>query len=294
MKNRHSLSSFHQNVLKENEIHVNRPRKQLLAFGWYGGKYSHLDWLLPLLPPASHYCEPFGGSAAVLLNRPPAPIETYNDLDQEVVNFFRVLRTKRKRLIEAIALTPYSRAEFIQAVMPASKPLSHLERARRFYIRARQARIGLAQTARPSNWAYCRKAGRARMSGTVSRWLHSPVGLEHVAARLLRVQLECKDALDVIARYDNPDTLFYCDPPYPAMSRKNRKVYKFELDDEYHKRLADRLHNIQGKAALSGYSCPLLDQLYADWRHVEAPPRWSHAAQGLRQEVVWMNYPLFE
>src|SRR5437763_7567247 len=83
-----------------------------LAFGWYGGKFSHLDWLLPLLPACHHYCEPFAGSAAILLNRPPSPVETYNDLDGEVVNFFRVLRTEKDKLIEAIALTPFSREEF--------------------------------------------------------------------------------------------------------------------------------------------------------------------------------------
>src|SRR5690349_13816334 len=76
--------------------------KKLIPFGWYGGKFSHLGWLLPLLPPAHHYCEPFGGSAAVLLNRESSPVETYNDLDGEVVNFFRVLRSQKQALVEAI------------------------------------------------------------------------------------------------------------------------------------------------------------------------------------------------
>jgi DNA adenine methylase len=83
----------------------------LIAFGWYGGKYSHLDWLLPLLPTCHHYCEPFGGSAAVLLNRQPSPVETYNDIDGEIVNFFTVLREQKEALIEAIGLTPFSREE---------------------------------------------------------------------------------------------------------------------------------------------------------------------------------------
>ena len=87
-------------------------KKKLIAFGWYGGKFSHLEWLLPLLPPCHHYCEPFAGSAAVLLNRAPSPIETYNDLDGEVANFFRVLRNEKDRLIEMIGLTPFSREEF--------------------------------------------------------------------------------------------------------------------------------------------------------------------------------------
>ena len=81
-------------------------RKKLIPFGWYGGKFSHLDWLRPLLPDCHHYCEPFAGSGAVLLNREPSPVETYNDLDGEVVNFFQVLREMKDRLIEAIGLTP--------------------------------------------------------------------------------------------------------------------------------------------------------------------------------------------
>jgi DNA adenine methylase len=62
---------------------------KLIAFGWYGGKFNHLDWLLRLLPQTKHFCEPFGGSAAVLINRKHSPIETYNDIDGEVVNFAR-------------------------------------------------------------------------------------------------------------------------------------------------------------------------------------------------------------
>src|ERR1700677_4645130 len=80
---------------------------KVIPFGWYGGKYSHLDWLLPLLPKCHHYCEPYAGSGAVLLNRKPSPVETYNDLDGEVVSFFRVLRDEGDKLIKAIGLTPF-------------------------------------------------------------------------------------------------------------------------------------------------------------------------------------------
>src|ERR1017187_11031879 len=95
---------------------ISRLRGQkLIAFGWYGGKFSHLEWLLPLLPKCHHYCEPFAGSAAILLNRGTSPVETYNDLDGEVCNFFRVLRDDKDRLVEAIGLTPFSREEFVLA-----------------------------------------------------------------------------------------------------------------------------------------------------------------------------------
>src|SRR5690606_31014690 len=95
-----------------------------IAFGWYGGKYSHIDWLLPLLPETQHYCEPFGGSAAVLVNRKPSPVETYNDIDGELVNFFRVLREDKDKLLEVIGLTPFSREEFELAIQEPTKGLS--------------------------------------------------------------------------------------------------------------------------------------------------------------------------
>src|SRR5437762_6850111 len=110
----------------------NGGKGKLIAFGWYGGKYSHLNWLLPLLPKTIHYCEPFGGSAAVLINREPSPVETYNDIHGEVVNFFRVLRKHGDELTKAIGLTPFSRAEFEAAIATPAEHTSELERARRF------------------------------------------------------------------------------------------------------------------------------------------------------------------
>src|SRR6266700_1427769 len=162
---------------------------KLIAFGWYGGKFSHLGWLLPLLPKTRHFCEPFAGSAAVLLNREPSPVETYNDIDGELVNFFRVLRDQKDALIEAIGLTPFSREELAIACS-GPEGLSELERARRFFVRARQVRTGLAQTASPGRWAHCKLTSRAGMAGAVSRWLGSVEDLPLIAQRLLRVQVE--------------------------------------------------------------------------------------------------------
>jgi DNA adenine methylase len=178
-------------------------RKKLIPFGWYGGKFSHLDWLLPLLPDCHHYCEPFAGSGAVLLNRDASPVETYNDLDGEVVNFFRVLRDEKESLVEAIGLTPFAREEFSIAC-EVSPDLTALERARRFFIRARQVRTGLAQTATIGRWANCKNTSRAGMSGVISRWLGSVKDLPDVAERLLRVQIENRPATNVIRLYDSP------------------------------------------------------------------------------------------
>lgn len=265
-------------------------RKRRIAFGWYGGKFSHLDWLLSLLPYTHHYCEPFGGSAAVLLNREPSPVETYNDIDGEVVTFFRVLRNQKDALIEAIGLTPFSREELTMAVSQPTKGLSDLERARRFFVRARQARTGLAQRASSGRWATCRNTSRAGMSGAVSRWLGSVESLPEITERLLRVQIENRPALDVIRQYDSEKTLFYCDPPYPHESRGDKNAYKYEMSEKEHEELAGILMKVKGLVAVSGYHCRLMDELYKGWRCVEAPIKICHSVKEARQEVLWMNY----
>lgn len=269
---------------------VRRRGKKLIAFGWYGGKFSHLDWLLPLLPQTHHYCEPFAGSAAVLLNRDPSPVETYNDVDGEVTNFFRVLREQKGQLIEAIGLTPFSREEFYVAVNTDGEKITKLERARRFFVRARQTRTGLAQTASLGRWANCKNTSRSGMAGVVSRWLGSVHGLPDVAERLLRVQIENRPAVDVINLYDDPGTLFYCDPPYVHSSRGDSKAYGFEMDDKAHAELAKVLLKRRGKVAISGYRCDLMDTLYAAWNRFDAPAKNCHSTKALRSEALWMNY----
>lgn len=266
-------------------------RKKLIPFGWYGGKFSHLDWLLPLLPQCHHYCEPFAGSGAVLLNRDPSPVETFNDLDGEVVNFFRVLREQKDRLVEAIGLTPFAREEFCIAC-ETSPDLAPLERARRFYVRARQVRTGLAQTASIGRWANCKNTSRAGMSGVISRWLGAVVDLPDIAERLLRVQIENRPAVDLIRLYDSPGTLFYCDPPYVHSTRGDSKAYGFELTDQAHEDLAQVLNAARGMVALSNYQADLLDRLYParKWHKTVAPARTVHSTKGKRVEVLWTNY----
>ncbi len=262
---------------------------KLIAFGWYGGKYSHLDWLLPLLPTATHFCDVFGGSAAVLINREPSPVETYNDIDGEVVNFFRVLRHQKEALSEAIGLTPFSREELALACS-LEVGLTDLERARRFFVRARQVRTGLAQTASAGRWAHCVLTSRAGMAGAVSRWLGSIEDLSLIAQRLLRVQIENAPAIEVIRRYDSPETLFYCDPPYVHSSRGDSRAYGFEMTDDDHRLLAQTLHGVQGQVVLSGYHNELYAELYADWHCVQAPSKIAHSVKQERTEVVWMNF----
>jgi len=265
-------------------------RSKMIAFGYYGGKFSHLDFLLPLLPTSStRYCEPFGGSAAVLINRPPSPAETYNDLDSEVVNFFSCLRDRGDDLIRLISLTPFSREELLKACCP-EPDLPAIERARRFFVRARQTRTGLAQTSSEGRWAHCVLTSRACMAGAVSRWLGSVEGLPQIVQRFQRVQIENAPAIEVIRRYDSQSTLFYCDPPYPHEARGDSKAYGYEMADSEHEELAEVLHSVQGAVAVSGYRCASMDRLYGDWIRVDANTRLCNSSKGERTESLWVNY----
>lgn len=272
---------------------MSRRSNKLIAFGWYGGKFSHLSWLLPLLPNTHQYCEPFAGSGAVLLNRLPSPVETYNDLDGEVVNFFKVLRTEKDKLIEQISLTPFSREEF-RLACESDDEVPDVERARRFFVRARQVRTGLAQTASVGRWANCKNTSRRGMSGVVSRWLGGIEGLEDIAERLLRVQIENRPAIDAIKLYDDSETLFYCDPPYIHSTRGDSKAYRYEMTNEEHRQLADVLNSVKGKVALSNYDCDLMNELYPEgkWRKILGPEKVIHSTKGIRQECLWVNYEI--
>ncbi len=269
---------------------AHRQAKKLIAFGWYGGKYSHLDFILPRIPnDAQHFCDVYGGSAAVLVNLPPFPAETYNDIDSELVNFFQTLRNQGGRLIKAISLTPFSREELIRACKP-EKGLSRLERARRFYVRARQTRTGLAQTSSEGRWAHCVLTSRAGMAGAVSRWLGSVEGLPQIVQRLQRVQIEHAPALEVIRRYDTKDTLFYLDPPYMHAARGDAAAYGHEMTDEEHEDLAGTLNRIRGRAILSGYRTNLYDRLFAEWKRIDAPERLCRSVRKPRRESLWLNF----
>lgn len=265
-------------------------REKMIAFGYYGGKFSHLDFILPLLPSSyPHYCEPFGGSAAVLINRKPADVETYNDVDSEVANFFACLRKGGDELIRLISLTPFSRGELVAALTP-QKDLTEMERARRFFVRARQTRTGLAQTSSEGRWAHCVLTSRAGMAGAVSRWLGSVEGLAEIVQRLQRVQIESAPAIEVIHRYDSPSTLFYCDPPYPHQARGDAKAYGFEMTDTEHEQLAAVLHQAEGAVAISSYRCDLMDALYRDWLRVDSSSHLCNSSKTERVESVWLNF----
>jgi DNA adenine methylase len=260
---------------------------------YLGSKWQLADWIITQMAPHDIYVEPYCGSASVFFRKSPASLEVINDLNGDVVNFFDVLRDRTDELVRAIDLTPYSRREFERAYQPAT---DDLERARRFYVRSWQGFRG-GGTTDPHGWSH-RTQDLSR--NNASDWSRLD-GLLLGARRLKQAQIECRDALEVLQRYDTPATLFYVDPPYVLRSRRRaEKIYVFEFDNADHLALAEALHRVQGMVLLSGYKSALYDELYADW-HCSSKTSTTNG-NGTSVEYLWSNpqatdlsrLPLFE
>lgn len=264
------------------------------ALRYHGAKWRLAPWIIGHFPPlASHdvYVEPFGGSAAVLLRKERSSIEVLNDLDDDVVTFFRVLRDMPDDLIRRITLTPFARREWAAAGQPADDPV---EQARRFYVRSYGSIAGPTAQWR-SGWRRQKVLSRrADGSGAMTTAAAAFADVSHlhvVADRLRGVFIEAEDALALIRRYDHPRALFYVDPPYPAATRQRwaKTAYAHEMTDDQHCQLAAVLNDCRGLVVLSGYDCDLYRDLFpaSAWATVSREARTN--GHGSATETVWLN-----
>ena len=266
-----------------------------LTFNYYGGKKTDAAAIVALLPRddrARHYVEVCGGSGAVLCAiSPPYPLETWNDVDSRLVNFFRVLREQPEALQRACELTPYAREEYAST---RAEEGDDLERARRFAFRTAAAwgalhdKTGIGLVRQP-------EFGNRRVDG----WRSLVGRLPDLARRFARVQVEQRPAVDLIRHYDDPQAVFYVDPPYVAETRSaGADGYRHEMHAADHVALAGVLYRIEGRAVVSGYDSKLYRRLYHGWRVVELSRRHINISRGhgrtsghlRRRELAWCNF----
>lgn len=246
-----------------------------------GAKNRIADWICSFIPKHSVYLEPFAGSLAVFFNKQPARIETLNDLDGNVVNYFKVLRNKPHELAEQMSLTPFSRDEYNKA-FEVSESDSDVERARKFAVRCWQGfgcsnvyRNGF-RSSQQSNSPHCTK-----------EWGGIPDRLIEASKRLLNAQIENLPATEIISRYNTSDVFMYVDPPYLTDTRKPN-LYNYEMTDVDHEELLRLLINHPGKIILSGYENDMYNDYLVGW-HKEQK-RTQAEAGNIRTETLWMNY----
>lgn len=272
-----------------------KPTRPVLR--WHGGKWKLAPWIIGHFPPHRIYVEPYGGAASVLLRKERSPFaEVYNDLDDEVVNVFRVLqdRPAGEELVRLLSLTPFSRAEFERAFESTD---GAIERARRLVVRSFFAggSRGVLQIDRVNagfNGGSARARGGNPQPSHAHDWRGYPAALAAIVDRFSAVTIESRHALEVLRQHDGADTLFYVDPPYlwSTRSKGNRfdiKHYRHELTDDDHVALLDALDGLQGMVVLSGYPAPLYDDRLGHWRRVETRALADGARE--RTEVLWLN-----
>lgn len=243
-------------------------------------------WIIKHLPEHKTYVEPFGGAASVLIRKPPSNAEIYNDLNDELVNFFKVLRNPctAKLLIDQVKKTPYARKEFELSYMPSS---FSIERARRLSVRAAMG-FGATGASRPSKTGFRHNVSGGR--SPARDFISYPKALERISERLKSVVIEHRPATELFSRYDHPDTLFYVDPPYLWETRcKNAKhqSYAHEMDNDAHHALLDTVVQLKGKVILSGYESDIYNQRLSHWHKIT---KATTAMNGKpRTEVLWIK-----
>jgi DNA adenine methylase len=240
-------------------------------------------------PPHRIYLEAFGGGASVLLNKPPVEVEAYNDLDLKITRLFRVLRNQGREFVEYIQLVPYSEQEFRCAAYYPEGATDMIKAACDF-IRWRQSFGG-----RGENWSCTTRRARGGMAGDVNAWWTSIEQLPQIIDRLRRVEILSQPAIKAIHRFDHPDTLIYCDPPYlhETRSPSSRDVYGVEMTREQHIQLGKVLKTCVSKVVISGYPSTLYEDIFRNWRRVEFDIA-NHAAGGHKKsrkcETLWLNW----
>jgi DNA adenine methylase len=284
--------------------HLRYPVRALALTRYYGGKGLLAGRIVALLPWGRVYVEPYCGAASVFWHLPrPYPVEVLNDIDQRLVNLFRVLQDPQKfdQFAWRVLWTPYSLAEFERALGLLDSE-DDVEAAWAYYVVANQGMAG--HTDRPSRGNWGRTfVSRGGSADTTRNWRRKLTQLRYWHDRLMRVQLDCRDALEVIRYWDSEDTVFYIDPPYIAETRADARGYRHEADLDHHQQLVELLLSLRGSAVVSGYDHHVYRPLEeAGWEKLVIPTaaaaavrnRWSGLqgegaaiAKVPRQEVIW-------
>lgn len=261
------------------------------ALRYHGGKFRIAQWVMGFFPEHTCYVEPFGGAAGVMLQKSRAYAEVYNDLDGDVVNFFRVLQEPalRAELLERLALTPYARDEFDKAWRPAR---GQIERARRLAIRAQ---MGFGSAGATKGTTGFRVDTKRKYGTAQSLWAEYPDSIAEAGQRFQGVLIENRPAVDVMKAHDAASTLYFVDPPYVHSTRYPgaggpKRAYRHEMTDVDHVALLEALRELQGMVVLNGYESELYASRLAGWQRHTMEARISSARGSvLRTEVLWLN-----
>lgn len=253
-----------------------------------GSKWKMAQWIISKFPEHRSYLEPFFGSGAVLFTKPRSPIETVNDLDNDVVNLFSWIREDPERLAKAIYWTPYAREVYERAWEAQYTETDPFQRAVDFYIRMMMGH-GFRTTGEKVGWKNDVQGREAAYAA--GHWCKTPEVIYEAAERLRGVQIENRPSAELIERFNFPNVLIYADPPY-LLSTRHGKQYRYEMTDQDHADLLDVLKAHKGPVMLSGYESKLYNDALSTW-HKDTFDTYAQTATK-RKEVLWCNFELIE
>jgi len=245
---------------------------------YIGGKNRLAKRLIAIFPKHKTYVEPFAGGAQVFFRKEPSEVEVLNDLDGEIVNFYRVCQQHYEELLRYFRFMVVSRTWFELLKKTDSTTLTDIQRAARYLYLLRNSFASLVR-----NPVYHRNVVQPPSFNLTGL----PELIENAHKRLERVQLECAPYEEVLRRFDRPTTLFYCDPPYYA-----RKLYRHNLEEADFATLAERLREIKGKFVLSLNDVPDVRKLFHNFyiQGVELHYTSQKAAGQRYKEVIITNF----
>lgn len=266
-------------------------QRYINLISYFGGKYPQLKWLLSKFPSGKyHFIDIMCGSANVALNV-NYPLVTINDVNEEVVNLFRVLRNDYDEFLRILYFTPFSRAEHERIVTDNINGLQFddVERARRFFVRSQ---IGFGANGSQNNHYGCgfewviHKTNYYR----VDNWNVKLKRLAKITARLRNFQIENKDAMLLFDQVNKPGNIVYFDPPYIMGVRKSKKRYKHEVEHSFHYQIAEKMRTAECLVAVSGYDSELYDEIFSDFYKTVNIPQSANTGKVLKVDALWTNY----
>ena len=249
-------------------------------FCYMGGKSRLRKTIIERLPEHTCYVEVFGGAAWVLFGKEPSKAEGYNDIDGDLVNFFRVIKSCHRAFVQALDWTLISRKIFYDFLAQEPDSLNEIQRAVRFYY---IMKCGFGGKWKSPTFGYS-KQGPASLN---IETLYETITEVH--KRLRRVYIEEGTFQDVVRRYDGPETVFFCDPPYFEASK-----YKYHLAEPEYAELEKTLAGIKGKFLLTINDHEVMREMWGKYQveEVEVPYSISHRAtlRGRFKELIITNF----
>jgi DNA adenine methylase len=250
----------------------------LSPMSYIGGKRRIAKRIVEMFPPHVTYCEVFLGGGQVFFQKEPSKVEVLNDIDGEVVNFFRCAQQHYQELCRYLTFVLVSRQwfEIFKNQNPSS--LTDIQRAARFFYLQKNCYAGLVHDRHYS----CKVIGKPGFNpGRLAQIF------EKVHQRLARVQIESLPFQELIPRFDRTTTLFFCDPPY-----WRRKLYNHNFTDHDYQTLADQLQSIKGKFVLTVDDVPQLRELFkqSNITEIEIPYTAQREAGKRYRELIITNF----